>query len=261
MKNYEDLSWSVNEYSSCGQDIKTVKADDRTQYFYKVSDYKNGHFLGHEAKLEVIASRLGNYLGFPVLKYAGEQGVLRVNDRRYLTYVARSKSYRSKSQSAVPIATMYEINKRKWETPLEFCRRYGMDEYLNAMFLFDYLIINTDRHGQNTELLFDADGEWKVAPLFDNGRCLTSACGGILNNIRQWDYTTDIAVNNFIGSLYLERNLRYVTQPHKVPELNEAAFRRIFYGFGVVMHRDHIEILKKAILYRYNTLRKLGLFV
>jgi len=65
--------------------------------------------------------------------------------------------------------------------------------------------------------------------------------------------------NTFVGGIYLEQNLNYISKSYRLPVLSETAYQHIFYGLGNVLKNQHITILKEAIQYRYNKLKDRGI--
>ena len=171
IKDYRELVWSFSSNSSGGQYLKSEKVISGKKYYFKISDFRYGIFFSHEAVLEVIASRLGNLLELPVLKYTGNTAKIRINDKEYTTFVSKSLNYCKAGQTAIPLVTDYMTNKINNETPLAYCQRIDLTGFIDNIFIFDYLIMNVDRHGRNIELLYD--GNIAIpAPIFDNGKKL-----------------------------------------------------------------------------------------
>ena len=156
--------------------------------------------------------------------------------------------------------TDYQANKVNKESPLAYCQRIGLTEFIDYTFIFDYLIMNADRHGRNIELLYDGN-KISPAPIFDNGRCLTFDCGNRIENIINWNYAEGGMGNNFLGGIYLENNLKYVSKAYKLTYLSESAYKHIFYGLHDVIERQHIAILKEAIEYKYQELQNKGVIM
>lgn len=136
-----------------------------------------------------------------------------------------------------------------------------MQEYMDYIFLFDYLIMNIDRHGHNIELLYDSDNNISPAPIFDNGRALTFEYGNNVMLMENWDYKRNIEANNFVGGIYLDKNLKYISKQYKLPSLNKEAYDKIFYGLRNVISKEHEEIIKTALDYRYNRLLSGGIIL
>lgn len=260
VKDYRDLVWNFSSNSSGGQYLKSEKIINGKKYYFKISDFRYGMFFSHEAVLEVIASRLGNLLELPVLKYTGDIARIQINDKEYTTFVSKSLNYCKAGQTAIPLVTDYLTNKIDAETPLEYCQRIGLTEFVDYVFLFDYLIMNADRHGRNIELLYNSN-KAIPAPIFDNGRCLTFERGNQIDNILKWNYQEGGTGNNFVGGIYLENNLKYISRAYHLPCLSETSYKHIFYGLHDVLDKHHIRILKEAIAYRYQVLKTKGVII
>ena len=260
MKDYRDMTWNFSSSSSGGQYLKSEKYINDKKYYFKVSDFRYNMFFSHESVLEVIVSRLGNLLGFPVLKYTGDMAKIIVNDKEYTTFVSKSMNYCKSGQTAIPLVTDYQTNKEGKESPLEYCQKTGLTEFMDYIFIFDYLIMNVDRHGRNIEILYDGN-KAVPAPIFDNGRCLTFGCGNNIENILKWNYTESGMGNNFVGGIYLENNLKYVSKSYALPRLTDESCKHIFYGLHDVLEKRHISVLKEAIEYRYQELRNKGVII
>ena len=84
MKDLTYLKWSYSSSSSGGTYLKSEDGIGSRKIYYKLSDFKYGKFSGCEAAIEVIASRLGEYLGFPVLKYIHTRFLIRTRSVLYM---------------------------------------------------------------------------------------------------------------------------------------------------------------------------------
>lgn len=262
MKDLTFLHWSYSSSSSGGTYLKSEHVSGSRKYYYKLSDFKFGRFSGCETAIEVIVSRLGEYLGFPVLKYTGEMAIISVDGKEYETYVAKSLNFVKSGYTAIPIITDYLTNRlSKNELPLDYCRRIGLQEYLDYVFMLDYLIMNDDRHGHNIEVLYDRNNNIIPSPIFDNGRALTYKYGNNVKLMQNWDYKSEITVNNFVGSLSLDKNLKNVSRPYELPRLTDEAYKKIFKGLGTFISREHMEIIKAALDYRYEKMRNGGIIL
>ena len=110
-----------------------------------------------------------------------------IDGREYETFVSKSLDYCKAGQTAILLVTDYKTNHFPQESPLAYCQRIGLTEFIDYTFIFDYLIMNIDRYGRNIELLYDGNSVVS-APIFDNGRCLTAECGNQIQNILKWNY-------------------------------------------------------------------------
>ena len=262
MKDLTFLKWSYSSSSSGGTYLKSEHISGNKKYYYKLPDFKYGRFSGCETAIEVIVSRLGEYLGFPVLKYTGEMARIIVEGRESETYVAKCLDIVKRRYTAIPIVTDYLTNRlAKTESPLDYCRRIGLQEYLDYVFMLDYLVINDDRHGHNIEILYDRDNNIVPSPIFDNGRSLTYQYGNNVRLMQNWDYKSEITVNNFVGSLSLDKNLENISRSYELPRLTDEAYRKIFRGLERFISREHKEIIRTALDYRYEKMRNGGIIL
>ena len=262
MKDLTFLKWSYSSSSSGGTYLKSETGYGSKKVYYKLSDFKQGRFTGCEAVIEVVVSRLGEILGFPVLKYMGDMSVIDIDGTKYTTFVARSYNYVKNGYTAIPLITDFLTNRLSdRESPLEYCRRIGLQEYLDYIFIFDYLIVNIDRHGHNIEILYNNDNDMIPSPIFDNGRSLTYEYGNNVVLMQNWDYKSDIAVNNFVGSIHLESNLKNISKPYKLPRLADNEYKKIFYGLGSAISAEHQQIIRDAVEFRYNKLLNGGIIL
>ena len=75
------------------------------------------------------------------------------------------------------------------------------------MLVFDYLMLNRDRHGANIEVVRHSRARTlRLAPLFDHGlslmfRCRTDA------EMRAFDVMADLPVQCYVGTSSARRNL------------------------------------------------------
>ena len=254
----KDFNWVFISASPAGQYLKYI--DEENKYYYKLSDYYCGRFTSNESVMEVIASRVGRLLGLPVLRYTGEMSNVMLDNKVHTTFVAKSKNFVPSTSSSMPLHLFYQLNKLEKEQPYNFMVRMGWKEYVDALFVFDYLIIGVDRHGRNVEIIVSNNGVSKPAPIFDNGRSFTFEYGTNKVLLEKFDYTADFQANNFIGGISLERNLNYVDTVFRVPSLTNCFKRRVFYGLKCVLTEEHIELLWSIINYRYGLLKEKGIF-
>jgi hypothetical protein len=47
-----------------------------------------------------------------------------------------------------------------------------LTEYFKKVFTLDYIVLNEDRHFHNLGIIMNADGSYRTAPIFDNGKSL-----------------------------------------------------------------------------------------
>jgi hypothetical protein len=122
------------------------------------------------------------------------------------------------------------------------------------MFVFDYLIINRDRHGANLEV-FKNGGKY-LSPLFDNGASFvfTYADDGDLGS---FDELADLPVNNFIGARSLQKNLEFIDKKIKFNALPADFAQRLFAGLDYVLPDRHREKIREIIRKRWDNVKDL----
>ena len=217
------LNWSKvrNSSGAAGSFLKSYDIFDGTKRYYKLSnyDYING-INGHECVNEIIVDRLLNVLGIEHLSYKLVNSRININDNEYITYLCSSLDFKRKGEQKKALDTFYELNKLEKETPLEFCERFGFEEYIYNMIVVDFIILNRDRHGANIEVLIDLKNDtYCLAPLFDHGISLLSRCNSN-EEIINYDVLDDKKVQCFVGSNSTKDNLNLIPK-EKLPNLNK----------------------------------------
>ena len=105
----------------------------------------------------------------------------------------RSKSFLGKDESFISFQRLYDMykggnltdqimpindTKARIEYVLDFVKYYtdlDCSDYLSATLSLDFIILNTDRHFHNLGIIVNgATGEYRTAPVFDNGCSLLS---------------------------------------------------------------------------------------
>lgn len=179
--------------------------------YYKLSNF-DSYFktFGNESLYEVIASRAGNLMGFPVLDYQLCIGQVSIDNELLSTAFCASADFNIEKKKKISIETLYKLKKYDKEDIFSFCKRIGISKYIYFIMIFDYVICNRDRHGANIEFLMDSNG-LTPTPIFDNGVCLMFSC---LNDdaIERFDITSNSRANNYIGSQDLEFNLSLIDE-------------------------------------------------
>lgn len=98
------------------------------------------------------------------------------------------------------------------------------------MMLVDYLIANRDRHGSNIEVILSPDGSARLAPIFDNGLSFVAPFAGQRDAIEAFDPLRRVATTNYIGSRFLEDNLRDIAPVELTHELKLEDRAALFAG-------------------------------
>ena len=216
------LSWSKvkNSSGTAGSFLKAQEKTNSGKIYYKLSSYDtvNG-ITGHESVNEIISDRLLSILGIPHLPYDLIHADISVDNKIIRTWICASKDFRLPGERKLALDVFYQINRKDSESPLEFCIRNGWAEYVYQMLVFDYLILNRDRHGANIEVLENKNlKSIRLAPLFDHGVSLLCRT---LNEeaLDKEDVMADRPIQCFVGSRSSWDNLKLI-HPDSYPKLN-----------------------------------------
>lgn len=251
-----DATWRSSFNGTGGCFLKCVQQEGNNTVYYKLSDFLQGYgFVGHESILEVIAYRVGNFLGFNVQPCTLRRVLVSVRGKAYQTYAMRSLSYCKKTETAMSYMSYYYTNRVGEQGITEFSKAQTWWSELEEMILFDFLINNVDRHGKNMEIITNqVTGKARLSPMYDNGCCLTFSCKNSLERVRAFDCTTDILANNFLGGISLYRNLALVTKPHYVNALTEESFKALYKGISSLIPQEYYSKITEMIMWRYKYL-------
>ena len=216
------LNWSRirNSSGTAGSFLKAYSELGGEKVYYKLSDYDGLHgVIGHESVNELIADRLLTILGIEHLHYQLIHAVVAIDGRQLETWVCASENFRRREEDKQALDVHYESEKLAEESPLDFCRRMGWEEYIYQMLVIDYLILNRDRHGANIEVLRDKKRKtMRLAPLFDHGVSLLCRCE-TEEAMERFDTEADLPVQSFVGSKSAKENLKLIPYDRR-PELN-----------------------------------------
>lgn len=256
--DFRHLKWdNIKSGGSVGMLPKTAIELLGIKYYIKMSSYNIPHKVyGLESISEVIASRLAKILGIPCIECYLVHATVNKDGEDFNTHLCVSADYKYQNEVVYPFEDMYEINRMMNETPLEYTIRNGMSEQVYAMFIFDYIINNLDRHGANTEIRIPITGTgMKLAPLFDNG---LSLCTTVDDSRIEGYYPPDRAqVNNYIGSRYLEDNLESVVGTISLNSLNPGHREVLFKGLETLINQGRMDTIWNQITRRYENARNI----
>ena len=206
------LSWTLSRNSSgtAGSFLKSYEESDGIKYYYKLSNFDTVKGIyGHECINEIIAQNLADALNIPHLEYDLIHADVKIDDKIYKTWLTRSRDFKKAGEHKMAFETYYEINREYGEDVWSFIVRNQLEQYFYQIFLLDYLICNRDRHGANIEVL-EKKGDYRLAPVFDNGLSLLFSCYGDGAAMEKFDRLKDGPVNNFVGCMSLSENLKRV---------------------------------------------------
>ncbi len=206
--------------------------------YYKLSNFDSFQgIIGHECVNELIVDRLLTVLGVEHLHYQLIHADVTINDKIYTTYLNASEDFKKRGETKAAFDVFFELEHRDRETPLEFCRRYGWEDYIYQMLVIDFLILNRDRHGANIEVLRNSRKKTlRLAPLFDHGLSLLFTCD-TKEKVQAFDVMDDKMTNTYIGARSTWDNLKLIPVG-KEPALNvlkQTDYDFIMAGLDVVL--------------------------
>lgn len=255
LQDYTRLTWSTNATnagSTGGAYLKALEVRNNRTYYYKMSlgDTYQG-IIGHETVNEYIVHRLLQQLGIPHLTYNLINALVNVDGRIFTTPINSSIEYKRKDETKVTVESWYRYNRKDNEEPYQTLARYGFSDYLDAMFLVDFLIVNRDRHGANIEMLYDAQDNLRIAPLYDHGVSFVAPYQNNVSAIATFDPMADVQTTNFVGRQSLYYNLSLIRKPVVVNALKEEALRCILREVQPYLTPQHIQKIYAIITGRY----------
>ena len=251
-----NLAWNktAGSVATDGVYMKTELTIKGEKHYLKLSNYDSYRgIFGHESVNELIAGRLGEMLGFNVPAGTLRRSLVSIEGIEHEAYVFVAKSYKT-TESRVAFEDFYiDYRLSNEESPLDLCKRFGWGAEINKMFIFDYLIINRDRHGANLEVL--KNDRKRLSPLFDNG--LSFACSCVdEEDLETFDIMEDRPVNCFIGAKRLERNLGLIDKKVEFAAIQESDEDKLFEGLHGVLPGRYFAIIWEIIWKRWQNVKK-----
>lgn len=255
-QDFTYLRWSHIRSSSgtAGSFLKSESNINGTKRYYKLSYFAlvKG-VVGHECINEIIVDRLLTLLGVEHLNYELINADIEIEGKVYSTYMCASENFKKKGESKIALEDYYRVNAEKGESHYNFCVRKGWKEYIDAMIVVDYLILNRDRHGANIEVLRDARAKTlRIAPLFDHGVSLLYSCMSDKEALN-FDVLEDKRCQNFIGTYSCYENLSLLDKNEKlfVGKLHKEDKQYIFDGLEDILSEVFIDKIWEMIYERY----------
>ena len=250
------LDWTDKKLSvgTPGCFLKAYEEKNGIRFYYKLSNYDSYRgIFGHECVNELIVSRLLEVLEIPHLAYQLIYARLVIDGQEHRGYITKSVNFRKENEKKIPLDVFFELHREEKESPLDFAKRYGWEQYVYRMLVVDFLICNRDRHGANIEILLDENEEPRPALLFDHGLSFLFSCYDNLESVRKFDVLEDRAVNNFIGSKSLEYNLGLIHGGRKLfsGALKAEHEEMLLRGLGEVLPEVHLKKIWEMLWARW----------
>ena len=216
------LSWAKvrNSSGTAGSFLKSYSDLGGQKIYYKLSNYDSLRGItGHECANEIIVDRLLTCLGVEHLHYQLIHADITLDGKVTEVWLCASKDFKQTGESKIALDAYYQAERLDSETPLQFCIRNGWEDYIYAMLVIDFLILNRDRHGANIEVLRNRRKKSiRLAPLFDHGLSFVFRCETEEQLARE-DVLADKRVQCFVGSQSTWENLKLIPADRR-PMLN-----------------------------------------
>ena len=252
-----DLEWGSGQYSD-GQRytsrLATMTRNGR-QYYLKLSSYdaENGVFTGHESLNEVVVSRFLDLLGIEHTKYEPVYADILLDGRERTALLCCSEDFCAPDETRESLDVCFGKHSLPGESPLDFCKRIGIADYIYRMLFVDYLIMNRDRYAYNIEILTNEKG-LRPAPLFDHGLSLLCKCR-TEEEMQAFDVMKDDFSLAYIGIWRVGKNLNLIPDDRfdelcpPVIEVTDSIFDGLEEMMSPVHRRKILEMLNRRLLY------------
>lgn len=196
--------------------------------YYKLSSFsERGGVGGWEVANQLLCTRLGRELGFPMADCRLLRALVHIGGEEEEAWVLRSKSYRSAGERAMPLEDFCELAGLPGEDPLDTCRRMGWEEQLAQVMLLDYLTANRGRDSSSFEVLCSAKGSYRLSPLTGGSFSLGSA---FPRQLWRLDPLADLPTRNYLGSSSLFENLSLLPACFEPKAIDPASRRVLLQG-------------------------------
>ena len=259
LQDLQYLKWSKTRNSSgtAGSFLKSYDDSGKIKKYYKLSDYDiiNG-IVGHECVNEIIVGRLMDVFGIEHLQYRLIHASILINDNKIETYLCESDDFKERNEAKVALEVFYVSEKNVNESPMDFCKRMGWEEYIYGMLVVDFLISNRDRHGANIEVLRDRKSKsLRLAPLFDQGLSFVCRCHS-KEELKDFDVMKDQKVQAFIGGNSTFENIKLIPKRYlkTLPDISDPDINDITSGLEGIMEEDYINKIREMIQRRWRYL-------
>ncbi len=259
LQDLQYLKWSKTRNSSgtAGSFLKSYDDSGKIKKYYKLSDYDiiNG-IVGHECVNEIIVGRLMDVFGIEHLQYRLIHAGILINDNKIETYLCESDDFKERNEAKVALEDFYISEKNVNESPMDFCKRMGWEEYIYGMLVVDFLISNRDRHGANIEVLRDRKSKsLRLAPLFDQGLSFVCRCHS-KEELKDFDVMKDQKVQAFIGGNSTFENIKLIPKRYlkTLPDISDPDINDITSGLEGIMEEDYINKIREMLQRRWKYL-------
>ncbi len=238
-----------------GQLKKVWIKQNNESYLYKGA----GTIHNFEPINEVLASKICEILEVPYVEYYIDI----IHSKRQDNLVSVCKCIIDKNEEIIPAHSILTEEKGKitktiedYYTYLQILKKHNVpnaEEYLQKMFLLDYIMLNEDRHLNNFGIIRDVQTlEWKrICPIFDTGRSMNTNV-----TTSYWDFKegeVKCFTKELISSKKLEKILKKDITDSQIEKLKELAD---FYRSMLVEYKNYTKLSDEEINKLYEGYKK-----
>ena len=85
----------------------------------------------YDSYYELIVDRFLSVLGIEHLSYTLIHAKINIYGKDYITWLSASEDFKQPGESKIALDVYYQLERRKEESPLEFCIRMGLENILS----------------------------------------------------------------------------------------------------------------------------------
>ncbi|HJA13005.1 MAG TPA: hypothetical protein H9799_08705 [Candidatus Mediterraneibacter merdipullorum] len=121
-----------NSSGTAGSFLKSYNEINGRKIYYKLSNYDSYYGItGWECINELIVDRFLSVLGIEHLSYTLIHAKINIYGKDYITWLSASEDFKQPGESKIALDVYYQLERRKEESPLEFCIRMGLENILS----------------------------------------------------------------------------------------------------------------------------------
>lgn len=234
-------SYKTPNNTSNGQLRKVWIKRQGENYLYKGA----GTIHNFEPINEVLASKICEILEVPHVEY----DIDIIRGKRQDTLVSVCKCAINKNEEIIPAYSILteEIDKvtkseNDYYIYLEILKKHNVpneEEYLQKMFLLDYIMLNEDRHLNNFGVIRNVQTlNWdRICPVFDTGRSMNTNVTTSYWNFEEGEIK--LFTQELISSKKIEKILNIKLNDEQIFELKELS---VFYKELLIKYREYTKL-------------------
>lgn len=171
-------------------------SDGTQSKYYKDGYWYKSDLVGNEGEVEYLCSGILQFSNLDKNEYVVYEQI-NMNGRNG----CRSKNFLKENESFITFDRLhknttgismhkkisgFDKTEEQAKYVIDFIKaicEIDVREYLSKVFTLDYIILNEDRHFNNLGIIMNEDGEYRTAPIFDNGKSLLNGNFSVKSNL------------------------------------------------------------------------------